>query len=391
MKKISAILFTLLMLFGVLTAAWAAPESLPPNQEADAPALETAAESAVLLDYQTGQVLFSKNPDKRLPMASVTKLMTMLLACEAEANGQIKLTDLITTSDYAAGMGGSQIYLEPGEELTFEEMMIAIATGSANDASVAVAEQIGGSAEAFVQMMNDKAKALGLKNTHFANPTGLPAPNHYTSAKDMSVILREALKYPLFRKISGMYEYDLRGGEFKLWNTNKLLKWYRGCDAGKTGWTNEAKYCLAASAERDNLRLISVVLGCPQPKTHFQETIKLFNYGFARYQAVVLAKKAEKVKTVPVEKGMVEQVNVVTADQVSIVVPRGENKGIEGKIDIADRLPAPIQKGQVVGTYKVMKDGQEVTKVNLIACEDVAKASPLQLIGKTINKIFSMD
>ncbi len=389
MKKVTAIVLALSLLTGMFTAAaWAETESSPAT---NAPVLDTIAESAVLLDYHTGQVLYSKNPDKRLPMASVTKLMTLLLACEAEAKGQVKLTDIVTASEYAASMGGSQIYLEPGEEFTFEEMLIAIATGSANDASVAVAEHIGGSNEVFVQMMNDKAKELGLKNTHFVNATGLPAENHYTSANDMSVILREALKYPLFRKISSIYEYDLRGGDFKLWNTNKLLKWYRGCDAGKTGWTNEAKYCLAASAERDNLRLVSVVLGCPQPKSHFQETIKLFNYGFARYQAVVLAEKAAKVKTVPVDKGMAEQVNVVTAEQVSVVVPRGEDKGIQGKIDIPQRLKAPVKKGQVVGTYSVLKDGKELYKVDLVATEDIAKASPLQLIEKTLNEVFSLE
>ncbi|MTI79375.1 MAG: D-alanyl-D-alanine carboxypeptidase [Firmicutes bacterium] len=390
-KRVASILLVLALLIGLMVSpAWAEPEAEKTPTEKSA-LLETTAEAAVLLDYQSGKVIFSKNPDKKLPMASVTKLMTMLLACEAEAKNQIKLTDMVAASEHAASMGGSQIYLEPGEELTFEEMMISIATGSANDSSVAVAEQIGGSEEAFVKMMNDKAKELGLSNTHFSNPTGLPVENHYTTAADMSVILREALEYPLFRKVSGMYEHDLRDGEFKLWNTNKLLKWYRGCDAGKTGWTNDAKYCLAASAERDNLRLISVVLGCPQPKTHFQETIKLFNYGFARYQAVLLAKKAEKIKTVPLEKGMVENIDVITAEQVSVVVPRGGEKGIEGKVELKNNLVAPVKKGQVVGQYTVIKEGKELNKVDLVVKADVAKASPFQLMGKVMYKVFGMN
>ncbi|MBO8138553.1 MAG: D-alanyl-D-alanine carboxypeptidase [Desulfotomaculum sp.] len=389
LKKAPIVLLVLTLLIGiVVTAAWADTEKDSGDKK---PLLETTAKSAVLMDYHSGQVMFSKNPDQRLPMASVTKIMTMLLACEAEAKGQIKLTDIVTASEHAAGMGGSQIYLELGEEMNFEEMMISIATGSANDASVAVAEHIGGSEEAFVQMMNEKAKALGLKNTHFANPTGLPAENHYTSAADMAAILREALKYPLFRKVSSIYEYDLRDGEFKLWNTNKLLKWYRGCDAGKTGWTNEAKYCLAATAERDNLRLISVVLGCPQPKTHFQETIKLFNYGFACYQAVMLAKKEQKIKSVPVEKGMIDSIDVVTADQVSVVVPRGKDKGIKGQIKMTSRLVAPVKKGQVVGHYIAVKNGKELAKADLVAAADVPKASPLQLMGKVMYKFFGMN
>ncbi|MEG6616291.1 D-alanyl-D-alanine carboxypeptidase family protein [Peptococcaceae bacterium 1198_IL3148] len=385
-KKLVSIFLTLVLILGLVSTAWAVP------QPGDASAvLETTAESAILLDYHTGQVMFSKNPDKKLPMASVTKLMTMLLACEAHSKGQVNLSDMVTTSEHAYSMGGSQIYLEPGEELTFEEMMISIATGSANDASVAVAEHLAGSEEAFVQMMNDKAKELGLNNTHFSNPTGLPAENHYTCASDMAVILREALNYPLFRKVSNIYEYDLRGGEFKLWNTNKLLKWYRGCDAGKTGWTNEAKYCLAASAERDDLRLISVVLGCPEPKSHFRETMKIFNYGFARYQSVVLAKEAQKIKTLPVSKGMVDTIEVVTAEQVSVVVPRGGDKGIKGEVKLPDYLSAPIQKGQVVGSYTVTKDGQQLSQVDLVATADVAKASPFQLMGKVINSMFGMD
>lgn len=387
-KRLMAIsLFCTLILGALVLPAWAEPEQTAQS----GPALETIAESAILMDYDSGQVMFSKNADKKLPMASVTKLMTMLLACEAEAKGQVKVTDIVTTSERAYSMGGSQIYLEPGEEMSFEEMMISIATGSANDASVAVAEHIGGSEEAFIQMMNNRAKELGMKNSHFSNTTGLPVENHYTSAEDMAIVLKEALKYPLFRKISAIYEYDLRGGEFKLWNTNKLLKWYNGCDAGKTGWTNEAKYCLAASAERDNLRLVAVVLACPEPKSHFRETMKLFNYGFARYQSVVLAKGGQKVQTVKVDKGTIPQVNVVTAGKVAVVVPKGGDKGITGEIDIPTNITAPIQKGQVVGTYRVIKEKQTLSEVPLVATADIAKASPLQLTGKVLNKLFGME
>ncbi|ABO49637.1 Serine-type D-Ala-D-Ala carboxypeptidase [Desulforamulus reducens MI-1] len=353
--------------------------------------LETTAETAVLLDYSSGQVLYDKDMHVARPMASVTKLMTMLLICEAESQERIKMSDKVVASEHACSMGGSQIFLEPGEEMTAKEMLISIATGSANDASVAMAEFIAGSQEAFVSMMNEKAKKMGLKNTHFSNPTGLPIENHYTSAYDMAQVLRECLRYPLFREVSSIYEYDLRGGDFKLWNTNKLLKWYAGADAGKTGWTNEASYCLAASAKRDSLRLVSVVLGCPMPRTHFQETIKIFNYGFARYKAVDMAEAGQVVKEIKVEKGMMEKVKVITKDPVGLVVPKGQEKTVKGTINLPEKVVAPIKKGQIIGQYVVSKDGKEVLKVDLIVAQDIKKASPFKLLNNMLDRVYSME
>ncbi|AQS58542.1 D-alanyl-D-alanine carboxypeptidase family protein [Desulforamulus ferrireducens] len=374
-----------------LSPAMAEPAAKIKEEAAAAFQLETTAQTAVLMDYNSGQILYQKDMHTPRPMASVTKLMTMLLICEAESQGKIKMTDKVVASEHACSMGGSQIFLEPGEEMTAKEMLISIATGSANDCSVAMAEAIAGSEEAFVDMMNQKAKDMGLKNTHFVNPTGLPAENHYTSAYDMAQVLRECLRYPTFREVSSIYEYDLRGGDFKLWNTNKLLKWYPGADAGKTGWTNEASYCLAASAKRDGLRLISVVLGCPMPRTHFQETIKLFNYGFARYKAVNLAEAGQVIKEVAVGKGEVDKVKVITKEPVGLVVAKGQEKTVEGKINLPDKLDAPIAKGQVVGNYVVTKDGQEVLKVDLLAAQEVKKASPLQLLNDMLDRVYSME
>lgn len=404
MKLRSAIITLLCLLLSLtlcLSVAMAQPavqqQETKQNQNTDGPKakpaalLETTAETAVLIDYSSGQVLYEKGLHDSRPMASVTKLMTMLLICEAEAQGKIQMTDKVVASEHACSMGGSQIFLEPGEELAVKEMLISIATGSANDASVAMAEYIAGSQEEFVAMMNAKAKEMGLKNTHFSNPTGLPVENHYTSAYDMAQVLRECLRYPIFREVSSIYEYDLRGGEFKLWNTNKLLKWYPGADAGKTGWTNEASYCLAASAKKDGLRLVSVVLGCPMPRTHFQETIKLFNYGFARYKAVNLAEVGQEIKEIDVGKGDVEKVKVITKDPVGFVVPKGQEKNVQGKINLPAQLEAPIQKGQVVGNYVVSKDGQEVLKVDLIAAREVKKASPMQLLNNMLNRVFSLE
>jgi len=377
------VLLCLFTLSGIIPA-FAAPESTVENEKGK-PLLETTAESAVLMENSTGQVLFAKDADKELPMASVTKIMTLLLAVEAVEQGKAKLTDRVVTSENAWEMGGSQIYLEPGEEMSLEEMLIAVAVGSANDASVAVAEHIMGSEEAFVQAMNERAKKLGLKHTHFVNPTGLPAKGHYTSAYDMAVIMRECLKYPLFRRISSIYEYDLRGGKFKLWNTNKLLKWYQGVDAGKTGWTNEARYCLASSAQRDGLRLIAVVLGAPEPRSHFRESIKLYKYGFARYQAVNLAECGATLKQLPVSKGVVDKLDIKAAAPVSVVVPRGEQKGFTMRLELPARVTAPVKKGQQVGTAVVVKNGREYLRVPLVAAYDVPRAG----LGQQIQRMFT--
>jgi D-alanyl-D-alanine carboxypeptidase (penicillin-binding protein 5/6) len=384
-RYISAILLLLLMvIMASKETAFAAAD-----KEAATEALETTAESAVLMDYTTGRMLWSKEPDKELPMASVTKIMTLLLAVEALDQGKISLDDRVNVSENAWGMGGSQIYLEPGEEMSMKDMLISVAVGSANDASVAVAEHIAGSEEAFVEMMNKRARELGCKHTRFANPTGLPAENHYTSAYDMAVILREALNYPHFRKISSIYRYDIRGGDFVLWNTNKLLKWYRGVDAGKTGWTNEAKYCLAATAKRDGLRLISVVLGTPEPRSHFRETIKIFNYGFARYEAVNYAQKGERVKTVKVGKGNVETIGVAAGADIGMAVPRGQKDKYRGKIILPEEVTAPVQKGQKLGEFVLLEGEREVQRAPLVAQNQVSKASIFRQMYRVLNRVFA--
>ena len=370
----------LFLFYGTAVPLWA--------QEAATTGLDLNAEAAVLMEAHGGKVLWAKNPDKELPMASVTKIMTLLLAVEAVEQGKASLEERVVASENAWEMGGSQIYLEPGEEFSLKEMLIAVAVGSANDASVAVAEHLMGSEEAFVEAMNRRVQEMGLKHTRFANCTGLPAKGHYTSAYDMAVILREALKYPLFRQLSSIYEYDLRGGKFKLWNTNKLLKWYQGVDAGKTGWTTEAKYCLASSAERDGLRLIAVVLGVPEPRGHFRESIKLYNYGFARYRAVNLLPAGAVVASLPVEKGVPPEVEVVTAERVAVVVPRGEERGFTTTYELPPRLKAPLAQHQAVGYCVVQKGGQEVHRVPLLAGREVKRASFLQQVNRVLNRVY---
>jgi len=391
-KRLVSILVALLMAgLAAGQAAWAVPEGAgekKPAKGAVPAAMETTAETAILLEPVTNKIVYEKEPHKKLPMASVTKLMTLLLATEAVDQGKFKLTDKVVTSENAWEMGGSQIYLEPGEEMSLWDLLLAIGLQSANDASVAVAEHIAGSEEAFVRAMNEKAASLGLQNTNFVNCHGLTADNHYTSAYDMAVILKEGLKSPLFRKITAMKEYDLRGGAFKLWNTNKLLWWYDGADAGKTGWTEAAKYCLAASAERNGLRLVGVVLGTPEPRSHFREMTKLFDYGYARYKAVNLAPAGAVAGAVKVGKGTTDSVKALTAGKVSVVVPRGEDKGFESKIELPAHINAPVQKDQELGWYVVTKNGQEVLKVKLVAAGDVPKASLFRQIKKVIDSVY---
>lgn len=384
---VAALVFSM----AIARAAWAAPEAPKekPAVSGTAPAgLETTAEAAVLLEPLTGVIVYEKEKDKRLPMASVTKLMTLLLATEAVEKGDFKLTDNVVTSENAWEMGGSQIYLEPEEEMSLWDLLTAIGLQSANDASVAVAEHISGSEEAFVENMNERARSLGLQNTNFVNCHGLTADNHYTSAYDLAQILKEGLKNPLFKKISAMQEYDLRGGAFKLWNTNKLLWWYDGADAGKTGWTEAAKYCLASSAERNGLRFICVVLGTEQVKSHFSESMKIFDYGFARYKSVNFAEQGEVVGQLRVSKGQSEQVEVLALDKISVVVPKGEEKGFETGMELPGSINAPVQKGQEVGSYVVTKNGQEALRVKLVAGADIPKASLGQQMRKFLDSVY---
>jgi len=350
--------------------------------------IETEATSAILMDAATGQILYEKEAHKELPPASVTKLMTLLVAADAVASGRVKLTDKVTASENASKLGGSQIYLEPGETFTLEQMLIAIAVGSANDGCVAVAEHISGTHEAFVEEMNNKAQALGLKNTHFVNAYGLPAEGHYTSAYDLAVISREALKYPLIRKLTSMKEYDLRDGKFKLWNTNKLLWWYPGADGFKTGWTNEAKYCLASTVERNGLRLICVVMGVPQVRGHFAESMKIYNYGFAKYEFKQFAPAGQKQGVVKVRKGMEDEVIALTEKPLGATVEKGKDKNFWVETKLNPEIVAPIQKGQKIGEVLLYRNDQMQASVNLIADHSIAKAGLIEQMTRTLKGVF---
>ncbi|HHV16216.1 MAG TPA: D-alanyl-D-alanine carboxypeptidase [Gelria sp.] len=350
--------------------------------------VDVKAEAYVLMDADSGKVLLAANENKRLAPASMTKLMTLILAVEDLQSGKVGLKDKVVTSEEAWKMGGSQIYLEPGEEMTYEDMLIAIAVGSANDACVAVAEHLEGTHKNFVARMNREAKMLGLKNTHFVNSYGLSAPKHYTSAYDMAVMARQALNYPKILEYTSIKEYDLRQGEFKLYNTNKLLWWYQGTDGFKTGWTDEAKYCLTASAKRDGLRLIGVVMASPEKHGNFRDTMKLFNYGFARYAYKNITPRGTVCGVVKIGKGTQDNVEVITEDDVGAIVKKGDEKKIKAELALSDYIDAPVKKGQKLGEYLVYNDGELYKKVNLLAAQDVPRAGLFKQIMKMLGEIY---
>lgn len=347
--------------------------------------VDAKAEAYVLMDADSGKILLARNEHKRLAPASMTKLMTLILALKDLEDGKVGLKDKVVTSEEAWKMGGSQIYLEPGEELTYEDMLISIAVGSANDACVAVAEHLEGTHKNFVERMNREAKMLGLKDTHFVNSYGLSAPEHYTSAYDMAVIARHALTDPRILEYTSIKEYNLRQGEFKLYNTNKLLWWYQGADGFKTGWTNEAKYCLTATAKRDGLRLIGVVMAAPEKHGNFRDAMKLFNYGFARYTYKSISPSGSVCGVVKIGKGIKENVEVIAEEDVGSIVKKGDEKKITSELSLPAYVDAPVKKGQKIGEYLVYNNGQLYKKVNLVANQDVSRSG----IIKEIMKMFA--
>ncbi|HDR3880575.1 D-alanyl-D-alanine carboxypeptidase [Bacillus thuringiensis] len=388
MKRVFGILVCFMLLLSGTSVSFAQSEKTKQEKtEKTTPKLAEQASSAIVIEQDTGKVLFDKNPNEKLPPASMTKIMTMLLIMEQVEKGKLKLTDKVRASEHAASMGGSQIFLEPGEEMTVNEMLKGIAIASGNDASVAVAEHIAGSEEGFVNMMNKKAKDLGLKNTHFQNPTGLPAKDHYSTANDMAIMARELMKYPLIRKYTGKYEDYLREDtdkKFWLVNTNKLVRFYPGVDGVKTGFTTEAKYCLTASAEKNGMRVISVVMGAPTSKERNNQVTKLLDYAFGQYMTKKLYTRGEKIKTVQVGKGKKEKVDLVASDNVSLLMKKGENMDkVKQEVIAEKKVKAPIKKGDALGTLVIKKDKDVLLKQTIIAKEDVAAASWWELFKRS--------
>lgn len=365
-----------IMPFGVAVAAQPATE-LPFNIQAKA---------ALLMDYETGTVLYEKNAHQKLPVASITKIMTLLLAMEAIEEGRLKLDDPVHVSPYAASMGGSTVFLEAGETFPVSTILESIIVASANDGSVALAEKIYGSHELFVQKMNERAQQLGMKNTNFVNCTGLPAENHYTTAYDVALMSRELLKHPLFFKWSTIWLDYMRDGKTMLVNTNRLIRFYEGCDGIKTGYTQEAGHCISATAKRGNLRLIAVILGAPTSQIRFNEARKLLDYGFANYESVMVVRKGQIVQNeIPVTGGKTSRIMGVAADNLSLLLTKGDSKEFAKEVQISAPLKAPIREGQKIGVLTVKKDGKEVGKVDILAGESVEVAGVFDYFNRIFN------
>lgn len=368
----------------ILTLLFMSFAAIPVNADE----VDVKAEAYILIDADSGKVLLAKNEHKKLAPASITKLMTLILAFEDLEAGKVGLKDKVIASENAWKMGGSQIYLEPGEEMTFEDMLIAIAVGSANDACVAVAEHLEGTHKNFVERMNKKARLLGLKNTHYVNSHGLSEENHYTTASDMAILARYALKFAKLLEYSSIKEYNLRQGEFKLYNTNKLLWWYEGADGFKTGYTDEAKFCLTSTAKRDGLRLIAVVMASPERNGNFRDSMQLLNYGFAKYSYKTFFSKGSVCGMVKVGKGITDTVEVVALEDVGVISLKGEEKNITSKKELLDYVDAPVKEGQKLGEMLIYKDEVLQKKVDLVAKNDVPKGGLFKEILKMLAETY---
>ena len=341
------------------------------------------------MEVNTGEIIYKLNEHERLAPASITKIMTMLLGVEALNSGRISLNDKVIISNHASRMGGSQVYLEAGETQTVEDLFRAIAIRSANDASVALAEHIAGSEEIFVKMMNEKAKELGMENTHFANASGLPNENHYVSAYDVAIMSKELLKYPIVNEWLTTYMYDLKVGRNKnsiqtMVNTNRLVKEYEGTTGIKTGSTNEAGFCISASAKRGDLELIAVVLGSKTSQIRFDEAKRMLDYGFANFESINIGKKGDIVATLPVEKGKLYEVDIMLERDSFVLLPKGESGNIEKDVVLPDIIKSPMSAGDVVGELIIRLNGKEIDRVNLVIKSEVEKANLLNILNRTI-------
>ena len=350
------------------------------------------AKSAILIEASTGEILFEKNADERLVPASMTKMMSMLVIIEAIENDDLKWNQEIQVSENASSMGGSQILLETGEKMSVRDLFKGVAIASGNDAVVALAEAVAGTEDAFVQKMNDKAKELGLKNTNFKNPHGLDTANHYSSARDMSLIAKELVKHEKVLEFTSVYEDYLRENtDRKIWlvNTNKLVRFYDGVDGLKTGFTEGAGYCLTATAKKDGMRVIAVVMGEADSKMRNQEVSEMLDYAFAQYKLDNLLEDGYSLGKYKVYNGKDEFVTVIPKDGATILRKKGEKSSKATYEALVYELKAPLKKGDIVGSLKIKEDGKIIRKVKLTVDKDVKKANYLELLGRNIRDMVT--
>ena len=344
---------------------------------------ELSAKNVFVCDSNSQTVIYSKNENERRPIASMTKIMLLLLTFEQINQNKLNLNEEVTISENASGMGGSQVFLQANKKYKVEDLIKSIIIASANDASVAIAERLFGSEDHAVQMMNNKAKELNLNNTLFSNCTGLTKPTQYSSAKDVAIMLCELLKHELYYKYSGIFLDELThpdGQKTTLTNTNKLVRFYEGCDGGKTGFTNEAGYCLAATAKRGNMRIISVIINEPDSKTRFAECSQLFNYAFNNFSSkMVLNKDSIYEVKAHVEKGKEEYVEIAPKDNFFVFGERNKDQKITLDF-IPNKVCAPVYKGDPIGKFIIYKEGVSIGEVTAIAVTDVLKITVFDII-----------
>ncbi|MCI8609049.1 MAG: D-alanyl-D-alanine carboxypeptidase [Firmicutes bacterium] len=362
-------------------------KDVPLEKENKGP-FQVEAKGAVLIDASTGKVLFEQNSHKELPLASVTKVMTMLLVMEAVDSGKITLEDQVTISERAASMGGSQMYMEVGETHTVAQLLEGVAMASANDGCVALAEYVAGSEEIFVERMNKRAEELGMRDSHFVNTNGLPVADHYSSAYDIALMSMKLYEFEETHKWFTTWQSTITVGlpgkekEFGLTNTNKLIKQYDGCNGIKTGFTSEAGYCLSASATRGDTHLIAVALGCETSKIRNAQVSKMLDYGFANFETAVIAEKGEAVETIIVEKGTPTKVKAVTKEQITALVAKGDKGSVHSEVVIDEKVPLPLKKGQELGKIVLYQDKEILAEYPLVAETAVKKASFKELVSR---------
>jgi D-alanyl-D-alanine carboxypeptidase (penicillin-binding protein 5/6) len=393
-KRWWALLCMYMLCMGLLSSVMT-PHTFGEQQTDELTSIVSHAKSAILMDADTGTIMLEKNKDTKLPPASITKVMTMLLIMEAIEQGKLTMSDQVRTSEYAASMGGSQIFLQVGEQMSVQDMLKGIALASGNDASVAMAEHLAGSEALFVEMMNQRAAQLGMVNTRFANCNGLPHDDHYTTAYDIALMSQALLKHETITSFTGVYQDYLRKDSTKpfwLVNTNKLVRFYTGADGLKTGYTGEAKYCLSATARRDQLRVIAVVLGEPDSKTRQSEIAKMFDYAFAQYFSYPIIRKGETFAELRIPNGVTASIPLIAQQDYALLLKKGDNlEGIRYEMQFADHIRAPLTAAQPMGTLIIYQHDQVKREITIACPATVAEAGWWMRCTRFVRKMLWLD
>lgn len=347
----------------------------PVKAKAEGTNLEIKGKSAILMEPYTKTILYENNIDEKTAPASITKIMSLLLVMEAIDNKTLNLEDVLTCSDHAAGMGGSQIWLEPGEAMTVDDLLKATVIASANDATVVLGEAIAGSEEGFVAMMNEKAKTLGMNNTNFINCTGLDAEGHYSTAHDVAIMSCELIKHELIKQYTTVWMDSLRGGESELVNTNKLVRFYEGTTGLKTGTTSTAGYCLSASAMRDGTEFVAVIMGSETTNDRFESAKKLLNYGFANFSLTEIHPEKTEAFSVEIDDGEKKEFNAKADGVLKLLLKKNEGKEIRQEVNLKEDIEAPVRKGDKVGNIDIFMGDEQIGSIDITAAENVEKMS----------------